>query len=476
MLFLIRIIEIYEGRVMKKKWSAWKKEAVWLIHETPIEVPIGAGILAVIFGVSSYLHEDSKRGQIPLAFSEIGQTEFHLTTLRGIKVPPLTKYYSVANDVTMKVFEASNLGYKWGVGKAWDRTNRIAYEMEKKVDPALRIHTQIPEYAARMEHIAAEAGQSLAPAVAALEDIKPAITALDKAWHDTHRDIYRTEIYTEMVCSSDGRGGSSCSPQIRTRQVYDYTIHTYTYDKKQGELAAALLRDFMRKHPDIRIPEALLLVDQTGAENEWSMRESRKDMPGYEGIKGDEYVTLANTWATGSNYNVLMPKAYEAHGKLMGKAPEWEQVKARAGSHRYRTSSRSDSGPREFQVAEAALRYAVDMARNIERTSGGIERARTDIPLLSRKIVEFVDVELHGKPGNADTLRHEIMDLARDIYSRNFAGGFDTQPFKPMHIVLWAVVGLLAGGGLGYGADRLIERQRRQSARSRRHDLRNDYS
>ncbi|MCD8571589.1 MAG: hypothetical protein LRY76_08790 [Alphaproteobacteria bacterium] len=306
---------------MRDTLDAWKQKTVKLLHDTPIEVPIGAGILAVMFGVASYLHEDSKRGQIPLAFSEIGQTRFQLTTLRDIKVPPLTMYYSVTNDVAMQVFEASNLGYKWGISKAWDRDNRIAYEMEKKVDRSMRIHTQIPEYAAQMDQIAAEAAQSLAPAAAALETIRPAITALNKAWDEDHDDVYRTEMYTEMVCSSDANGNQSCHSEIRTRQVYDYTIHTYTYDKKQGELAAVLLKDFSAKHPDIKISEQLLLVDQTGAENEWAMRESRKDLPGYEGIKGDEYVTLANTWATGSNYNVLMPKAYEAHGKLTVQTP-----------------------------------------------------------------------------------------------------------------------------------------------------------
>ena len=192
----------------------WKTKAVKLIHDTPIEVAIGGGLLAFAFGVSSYLHEDSKRGFIPLAFSEIGQTKFQLTTLRGLKVPPLTMQYSVTNDVAAMVFEASNIGYKWGVGKAWSRTNRIAYELEKKVDPSMRIHTLIPTYAAQMETIAAEAQQSIAPATAALSDIKPVIAALDNAWDEDHDDVYRTEVYTENVCSSDGRFGHQLAMRL----------------------------------------------------------------------------------------------------------------------------------------------------------------------------------------------------------------------------------------------------------------------
>lgn len=439
----------------------WKAKATKLIHDTPIEVAIGGGLLAMAFGVGSYLHEDSKRGQIPLAFSEIGQTKLQLTDLRGIKVPPLTMHYSVTNDVVMQVFEASNIGYKWGISKAWGRSNRIAYEMEKKVDPSMRIHTQIPTYAAQMEMIAGEAKQSIAPAVAALESIKPAITALDKAWHESHVDVERPEIYLETVCS-----GNTCTPQPRTRWVYDHTIHTFAYDKKYGELAASLLKDFAIKHPDIKIPELLILADQTGAENEWAIRESRGQMPGASTIKGDEYLTLANTWATGSNYNVLMPKAYEAHEKLLAKTPEWDKAKASARYSRYKTKFRSDSGPREFQIAEAALGYARTMATNIERTSGGIELARTGIPALSDKIVQFVNAELHGGKGDPETLRGEIMDLAREIYDRNYAGGFDVQPFKVMNIILWTFLGLAAGGALGFGADHMIAQRRRQSRAS----------
>ncbi|HRQ60736.1 MAG TPA: hypothetical protein PLO23_04390 [Alphaproteobacteria bacterium] len=446
----------------------WKAKAIKLIHDTPIEVAIGGGLLAFAFGVSAYLHEDSKRGFIPIAFSEIGQTKFQLTDLRGLKVPPLTMQYSVTNDVASMVFEASNMGYKWRVGKAFSRTNRIAYEMEKKVDRSMRIHTQIPEYAAQMEGIAAESQQSIARATAALATIKPIIVALNKAWDEDHDDVYRTEIYTETVCSSDGRGGTSCSPQVRTRQVYDHTIHTYTYDKQQGELAAVLLAEFMQKHPDIKIPEQLLLTHQTNAENEWAIRESRGHRPGASPLKGDDYVTLANTWATGSNYNVLMPVAYEAHGKLMDKAPQWQQAKAGARYHRYRTYSSSDSGPKEFRIAEAALDYARSMASNIGRTAGGIELARTGIPLLSQKIIQFVNAELHGGEGDPDALLDEIMELARDLYDQNFAGGFDTQPFKTGNIVLWTFFGLVLGGALGFGADQLIEQRRRLNAARRR--------
>jgi hypothetical protein len=430
----------------------WWKTAKKILRDTPAEIAVAAGVLSAAFIWHGYNKEDGKRGQIPVAFSEIGQTK-RVLGYRGLQVPPLTYYFSLVNDTDMQVFEANNEGYKWGWAKSWAKNNRIAYEMEKKVEPTMKVHTQIPEYAAQIPAVADAALKSLAPVITASEAIKPALTALDQAWDDHHNDVYHTEVYFETVCSSDGKGGQSCSPQMRTREVYDYTVHTYTYDKEQGELAAALLKDFQQKHPSIHIDEQLLLVYETNAENEWAIRESRKHMPGYTPPKGDDYVNLANTWATGSNYNVLIPKAYEDHKELLAITPQWEEAAPAASSTRYRTYSHSDSGPQEFQIAEAALRYAVDMVDKIDRTSGGIQFAKDNIPLLSRKIQEFVNVELHGAPGNSSRLLSEIMDLGRETYDRNFAAGFDTQPFKVYKIILWGLAGLLIGAGAGAGVD-----------------------
>ncbi|MCD8566489.1 MAG: hypothetical protein LRY36_00920, partial [Alphaproteobacteria bacterium] len=406
-----------------------KDKTAKLIRETSIEIAIGAGI-GLVFGVAaSYMHEDSKRGQIPLAFSEIGQTK-RVLSWHDQKVPPLTMFYSVTNDVAMKVFEASNKGYAWSIGSAFSRPNRIAYEMEKKIDPSMRFHTQIPEYAAQMPEIGKAALQSILPAMKASMAIKPAIVALDKAWDEYHSDVYRTETYTEQNCSTDGKGNRSCTTEVKTRQVYDHTIHTYTYHKNQGELASQLLNAFQQAYPSVHIDEELLLVPQTNAENEEAMRNSRKNLSGYEALKGDDYLKLTNVWATGSNYHVLMPRAEKNHAKLLETTPVWGKAKNSARSHRYTTYSHSDSGPREFRIAEAALEYAQAMAQNIDRTSTGIALAQAQIPLLSEKIKQFVNVELHGAPGNSSRLLNEIMYETRAIYDKNFAGGFDTQPFK----------------------------------------------
>lgn len=424
-----------------------------LVIETPIEVAIGAVAIGAVAGIASYEHEDSKLGQIPVAFSEAGHTKKVLGR-QGKEVPPLTRFYGVTNDVAMMVFEANNLGY------SWDHSHpKFAYELEKKIEPTFRIQTLISDYAPQSKEMMSAALRKIYKASSAMQDIQPAIQALDKAWDDEHHDRYRTEVYTTTQCTTSSNGKTStttCRPVVQTRQVYDHTDHYYTYDRQQGRLAAKLLKEFVAKHPDIKIDEALLRVTETGAENEWAMRQSRNKLSGYKDLKQEDYIRLANTWATGSNYAVSMPKAYQSHAGVLSMTPQWAAANMNARSAEYRTYSHHDNGPQEFQIAEAALKYAVDMSRSVSKVHNGIVFAGENVPLLNHKISEYVNAALHGGEGNENKLRQEVMSLAREIYAKNYEGGFDTAPFKTGSIVLWTVMGMLAGAALGFGADRAI--------------------
>ncbi len=374
---------------------------------------------------------------------------------RDIPVPPLTMIYSAANDVPMMVFEANNIGYKW------DKRflNGFAYEVEKKVEPTMRIHTLISDWAPKFPGMARKALNSIEKMTSASNELPPIIDALDKAWEDEHHDRYHTEVYFTTSCTSNGKT-TSCSQQMHTRQVYDYTDHYYNYNRQAGELASRLLKDFVRKHPDIRIDEKLLLVPETNAENEWAMRQSRPAVK-HEDWKQDDYLKLANTWATGSNLAILSPVAYKDHLGLLERTPQWNSARLSARSESYRTYRHSDAGPQEFQIAEAALSYAVEMSDSINRISGGIKYAGDNVPLLSRKIQQYVNVALHGEKGDEKALKQEVMTMAGEIYKRNYAEGFDIDPFKVGHIILWGVLGALAGAGAGFGADRLISKSKK---------------
>ena len=434
-----------------------------LILETPIEVAAGALLIGSVTGTYGYMHETAKRGQIPLAFSEISQIEFDAETLHRMQVPPLTRFYTSVNDVAMQIFEANNQSYN-----VWGGSDRnFAFELEKKIEPTFRIHSQIPEFADKIGVQSQQAQTSIKPLTEASHDLPALIRALDKSWEDTHNDIYRTEIYTTTSCNSKG----SCTTTTHSRQVYDYTIHTYDYHPEQGRLAAELMQDFVEKHPDLRIAEELLQTSRTNAENEWAMRESRKHMPNYEKLTPDNYLHLANTWATGSNFNVLTPDIYNAHARLKTKTPQWQHALPTAKDARYRTFSHHDDGPREFQIAEAAFKYAVEMAGKIDQIEGGMRYAAQKIPEVENKIRKFVDIELHYAPDDGRDYKSEIIEDARTIYQRNFAGGFDVRPVKWYLMVAWAAIGMLAGAGIGFGVDRYIDKKVKNNRHNRLRDL-----
>ena len=419
----------------------------------------GAILGALLAAGISYRHENSKAGQIPLAFSEIGQMRLYVEKIGGKQIPPLTKYYASLNDSVMQVFEANNIAIN-----TWGRDEQnFAYELEKKIEPTFRIHTQLREYAAQMPELAKNARTVLAKLAEVNQDLPPIISAMQKAWHDYHNDVYRTETETRTVCDA---GGKNCRTETTTRQVYDHTDHSYVYNAKAAQEAATLLRAFVAKYPDIKVGEELLKVFETNAENEWAIRESRKHLGGYKAPTQEEYLALTNTWATGSNYAVLTPKVYAANDALKTDSPAYDAALKTSRSHYYSTYSSSDSGPREFQLAEGVRQRVEGMNDNLNRLLGGIDFAAERLPALHGKIVKFINMKLHGEKGSTWGLRREILTEAREIYKRNFAGGFDTAPSKWGMVFVWLMLGGLAGAGTGFGVDAARERLRqRQGAR-----------
>ncbi len=435
-------------------FGRWCKD---LAIDTPVEIYMGALLLGAVGGSWGYITEDAKRGQIPLAFSEIGNTRFELTDMRGIEVPALTMFYSAVNDTAMQVFEANNMSYhQFSFANGTDE--EFTFQLAKKVEDGLSDHTQIPDYAANISEYADGARESLAKFYDANEDLPAIVSALDAVWQYDRDDHYET------VCTTNMDGDTECHSE------YDYSIHEYTYNAAAARNAVSLVRAFNQNHPDIRINEQLILPDKLGADNEWAIRESRRQLPDYQAPTQDEYIEYARKWATGSNYYVLGPVIYEDHAYLQNNAGRIEGATWTARSHRYRTYSRSDSGPEEYRINEAAYERAQNMTDNITRITAGIDFAEARIPALSDSIIEYVNIVQHYQDGSPRGMKSHILEEARAIYGQNMADGFDTTPFNGWKVLMWLVLGTMAGGLIGFGADRYIENNTRYSMRS--HSLR----
>jgi hypothetical protein len=419
----------------------------WQEKRGPLTIGAGVLTLGMIFGAASYHDNLEKEGHIPLAFSEIERTKQSFEK-EGHRVPPLTVFYSSVNDVSMKVFESNNIALETG------RDHSIfAGELKTRVNRALRVHRLITEHAAEIDDDAKAALQSLHKIGDAGLPLAELSEALSRVWSASHKDEYHTELYPVTSCDAK----NNCTVSMHTRQVYDYTIHTYTYDPAQGERADNLLKAFVLNYPDMKLDEILHLATEVGNPNLFAIKKSMKEALKGNALPPAQALTYANTWATGSNLSKYYPDVTSGHASLQKSSPAWSTAKTTARSTRYTTYSSSDAGPREYQVIQQALKAAGDMNQASQKILGGIHLAPQAVHQMEGKIREFIDViEGEGK-GDADKLRKEILQLARDNYNRNIENGFDVQPFKWKHVLLFTLLGMALGGGLGFGANAAVD-------------------
>ncbi len=439
------------------------QKALQVVYDTPIEIAIGAVIFGSAIGGYTYHLNNAKQGQIPLAFSEIESTIEDFAK-EGRTVPPLTRVYSLTSDVAMKVSESNNIAMAKG-GSHED----FADELRTRVEPTLKKHALISEYAAQLRTDSANALASLGKIVEAAKDAPAVSSAFDSAWTSSHRDHYYTQVYPSTSCNSKGQ----CSTTMKTRQVYDYTTHTFTYYPEHGARAAQLLADFVQKHPDVKIEERLQLATRTSPANEAAMEPSLKERLKDKIPTKADILGYANTWAVGSNFTTYTPAIKQNHGALEDALPAWQSGKDSAKSASYRTKRRSDSGPREFQIAERAKNAAAELHNASRKITDGIRAAGQEVPVLEAKIRNYIEVVDGNKKGDANKLRVDVMSSTRSIYERNFENGFDLNPFKWAQVILFAVIGIFAGCLVGTGADRYIDHWRRRKIYEDGHHRRN---
>jgi hypothetical protein len=419
----------------------WTQSFLQTVYDTKVEVVIGALAVGSLGFGYSYNSNKQKEKSIPVAFSEIEKTaRFHGYSNKD--VPALTEHYSYTNDLSMKVFEAWNKSYHWN-----EFGDKFAYELEKKTSPELRVHATMRETAEKITH-----NKNINAVVARMntmeQHLQPLVSALENSWTDTHSDNYTTHI----VYSTDDKGNTTMS----TESVYSDTDHTYDYNQQQGEKADILLKQFKEKYPNTIIAEKLVLATETEAENEEIIRNSRKK-DGLVPKTQEEYIDLANTWAKSSLYNRHFGSVQKNHRHLIQNMPLWSKAKQTAQSVSYNTYSSIDNGPAEFQVSREILGYAKNMLNKSRRITQGIKFSQNHAVELANTAEEFVNVSLHDKPGNADSLQKRTMELAKDMYRNNFESGMNIDRFDTNEVALMTLGGIAAGALAGLAADKVID-------------------
>ena len=431
-----------------------------LIRETPAEIYIGAALGMTLGAAVAFNHEAAKRGQIPLAFSELSQLKKQAQDTKE-QLSSLSLYYATLNDLLMQVFEANNTARNGFFGE-W--SEKFAFELEKKIERTMRFHHQIPEYSAELPGYAAASLRLLDTLAQARADLPPIVEALRDSWDENHDDIKKTVHYKVPVCVTNKKGREICHDKDKTREEYDYTIHTYRYYGDKGRRAARLMQAFTAKYPDLKMNLALATVGGTNAENEWAIRESRRLLPGYKAPDGKEYVRLANVWATGSNYAVLVPRIHETQPVVNGETHAWIAAEPYAHGTRYKTHSHDSDGPQEFQVAQKAFATTAKQLEQLSTLIDGIVLVRDGIGPLDEKIKVYVNAALHRGPGDPARLGGEVLSKARNMYEKNYVGGFDVYPAQWGMAVLYTLLAGALGGGLGKRVDLWGNRRGRAGA------------
>jgi hypothetical protein len=430
-----------------------------LVRTIGVKSLVGILVGGLVAGGLSNHHETAREGHIPLAFDEISQVERDAAA-QGVDVQPYSHYLLHNNDLVMKAFEASNLSYeKLRMGS---HAHKLARELEIKMTQRQHSH-EMPDLFKGTPGDIAAVRQELGPITQTAAAMRNADSDLANAWDESHVDNYHTEFYTETV--DDGNGKSHT--ELRSREVYDDTTHTYTYNRGPGEAASADLDRARAAQPQLSIPESLRTTSATHAEGQYAAEKSRGLKPDQR-FTQDQAMKIANTWATGSTYNENVGKLVALwNGDLRADGNQWRNDKNTAHYERYKTTSHSDPGPREYQTSSRALGDGQDFVNTVERMTAGIDYTQQNAPILEAKIRQLIAIELdHNGNGNSKQLAADIIKIAKTMYKMNFDRGVNPTEFRTWLVVLWTVMGAAAGGALGKSVEPTIEyfRSRRRFA------------
>lgn len=425
-----------------------------LLRETPVEVFVCAALGAALMGYGFHKMEENRARKIPLGFSEISQLEVDLRN-GGREVGEVTRYLTSVNDSVMKIFECWNESNRIAGD---DNTRRFASELRKVIDPDYRVH-----HYNLNDFLTALPGQSNA-VLRKLNYLKDAETRAAYvnsqflgSWNDSHDDEYHTEIYWETETSTDSDGNTTTDLVMKTRQVYDYTDHSYQYNRAEGEEASRSVDELLNIHSSLGINEELRTASKINQGGEKAARESRAKKE-QERLTSQDLKAIADNWYNGSTLRARLPAASEALGRLRNDAYQWRGAKNTARSTSYRTYSHLDSGPVEFRIAESAVKSSHDLSSSLDNILEGVEYVNSTVPELDAKIRNFICITLNKEEGNTAKLKTEIMDTAKKWYNLNFEKGFDVNRYRSGIVALGVFLGLVAGGAAGVGVNSLGDR------------------
>ena len=273
-----------------------------------------------------------------------------------------TRFFASVHEMTMSVTEAWNAKHARSTGKG-------------SVEESLNL-----------DHLTAACDGVQTEGAALLNNLKDyariatsADGVSDKlawAWSYDSRDNYRTETYTEWTTGSDGKRRS----ETKTRRVYDSTDHTFKFDRSHAQQAKARAEELQqiwsgatlnpprvnRARVDLR---KLDPVDRMLLERIYktTVLENAKAQ-----VTEVQLKTAINQWIAGTTIDAHLSTCTGGIQQFLKHQQLLDEILLAAPVYKYRTHSRTDSGPEPY-------RHAQQLRGMIERGVTGWNRVSTMI-------------------------------------------------------------------------------------------------
>jgi len=411
---------------------------------------LGAAGLGIFTGNFSYRHEIERTKNIPLGFSE--KTQIEEDAQKNDKViDPATRYLTSLNDFSMKIFEAWD--DSWKPMAEFEESNpyqRFASNLEYKYYGEGH-HYKLGDLANNIPNEVDEVFEKLGSFLEINQRMRVVNSNFSDSWTERHEDNYHTVWYPVTKSHTDSEGHTTYSTHMESKQVYDDTDHYYWYHRDWGEEAAKNLEKLIGDYPELSIDLSLISASRTNEAGRIAAIKSReKETKKGKEFNDSDYLTIANTWRVGSVIYNNAASFASPWTDLRWDLQQWKNEEQTAHDQHYKTSSRSDSGPKEYQVTKATLLNGNNLTNSLDHVFNSLYYTSEHLPEVDGAIKSLI--ELRHKNASEEEIKkvsEELISNTIALYKSNFERGFEIERFRGWAIALWSSLGLLSGAGLG---------------------------
>ncbi len=424
-----------------------------IVNTNHIEIYATAAIGLAYAMQKSIRYELREAQRMPLAYSEIRQIQKDAQAEQR-EVGDITMFLTSVNDLCMKVFECNNKSY----GPKYKSSIKGFAEELSANRSITRNGNSLKGLFSNSTRYSDKLKSTLKDHAAVVAHLRKINRALGKAWSEDHDHHYRTEIYPATVTYSDAKGNIKTKIVMKTRQVYDYSIHQYWFVKRLGDDASTGYKTMYKAVTQLLLKEKIVPTSKVSDEGKETARKSRSSKVEFS---DEDALTNSAMWFEGTLNDDDLEAVIGIYSKLKNKSKRWHDAKETAQAHyRKRTNSKSHSGPPEYRVAKSALNLGKDICDKIGGFIADMEMINERIPALQNDIEQYlyfvkydnayvVQGQEKQSKKKARKLKKKILEDTKEIYNEVFTQGIDTDLIKEWRVILWSLAGAASGGGVG---------------------------